>query len=125
VTLFKLGILVLFLVAGLVAGWQNRANLLDRPPIDVDIISAMLFSLVYISYACTGWNAATYVAGEVHDPGRTLPRAILIGTGGVVVLYLGLNTVYALALPAAEIRKIAQQDGFDAVAPIAELAAKR
>jgi APA family basic amino acid/polyamine antiporter len=43
----------------------------------------------------------------------------------VIVLYLGLNMVYALALPAAEIRAIAERDGFDAVAPIAELAARR
>ncbi len=40
----------------------------------------MLFSLVYISYAYTGWNAASYLAGEIGDPGRRLPRAILIGT---------------------------------------------
>ena len=44
----------------------------------------MFFSLVYISYAYTGWNAATYIAGEVRDPGRHLPGAILFGTGGVV-----------------------------------------
>jgi basic amino acid/polyamine antiporter, APA family len=125
VTLLKLGILVSFLVAGLAAGWRNGANLVDRPPIDVKVVSSMFFSLIYISYAYTGWNAATYMAGEVRDPERQLPRAILIGTAGVVVLYLGLNMVYALALPAAEIRRIARRDGFDAVAPIAELAAKR
>jgi APA family basic amino acid/polyamine antiporter len=85
----------------------------------------MLFSLVYISYAYTGWNAASYLAGEISDPGRRLPQAILIGTAGVIALYLGLNTVYALALPAAEVRAIAERDGFSAVAPIAELAARR
>ena len=97
----------------------------DRPPIDLDILSAMLFSLVYISYGYSGWNAATYIAGEVRDPGRSLPRAILIGTSGVIVLYLGLNLVYALALPSDEIRRIADEQGFDAVAPVAKLAAER
>ena len=67
----------------------------------------MAFSLVYISYAYTGWNAAAYLAGEVGDPGRRLPRAMLLGTVAVVALYLGLNAVYALALPAAEVGGIA------------------
>ena len=121
----KLGVLVSFLIAGLAAGWHNTANLIDRPPLDRHVLSAMLFSLVYISYGYTGWNAATYLAGEVRDPGRGLPRAILIGTIVVILLYIGLNTVYALALPSAEIRAIAGKDGFDAVAPIAELSARR
>jgi basic amino acid/polyamine antiporter, APA family len=125
VTLAKLGVLVSFLVAGLAASWHNTANLIDRPPLDLKVFSAMLFSLVYISYGYTGWNAATYLAGEVRDPGRGLPRAILIGTIVVILLYLGLNTVYSLALPSAEVRAIAEKDGIDAVAPIAELSAKR
>src|SRR5262249_51741555 len=106
-------------------GWRHGANLADRPPVDLGVAAAMLFSMVYISYAYTGWNAAAYLAGEIDDPGRRLPRAILIGTAAVTLLYLGLNTVYALALPAAEVRRIAERDGFDAVAPIAELAARR
>jgi APA family basic amino acid/polyamine antiporter len=125
VTLVKLGVLISFLVAGLAAGWSHAANLVDGPPIDLKLCSAMIFSLVYISYGYTGWNAATYIAGEVHDPRRGLPRAILVGTAGVIFLYLGLNTVFALALPSTEVRAIAEKDGFNAVAPIAELAAKR
>ena len=125
VTLLKLGILCTFLVAGLYAGWGRWENLADRPSMDLGTASAMLFSLVYISYAYTGWNAASYLAGEIAEPGRRLPQAILIGTSLVVALYLGLNTVYSLALPAGEIQRIAKEQGFDAVAPIAELAAKR
>ena len=66
----------------------------------------MLSCFVYISYAYTGWNAASYLAGEIEQPQRRLPRAILLGTGLVVALYLALNTVYGLALPAADIRAI-------------------
>jgi len=125
VTILKLGILCTFLVAGLYAGWGRWVNLADRPSLNRDTASAMLFSLVYISYAYTGWNAASYIAGEITEPGRRLPQAILIGTSLVVALYLGLNTVYALALPAGEIQRIAKERGFDAVEPIAELAARR
>ena len=65
VTLLKLGILCTFLVAGLYAGWGRWENLADRPSVDLGTASAMLFSLVYISYAYTGWNAASYLAGEI------------------------------------------------------------
>jgi APA family basic amino acid/polyamine antiporter len=124
VTLLKLGILGTFLVAGLYVGWGRWENLADRPQLDRHLVSAMLFSLVYISYGYTGWNAASYMAGEIAEPGRRLPQAILIGTSLVVLLYLGLNTVYSLALPAAEVQRIAAQR-FEAVKPIAELAASR
>jgi APA family basic amino acid/polyamine antiporter len=123
VTVLKLVILTAFLAAGLAAGWGNWENLADRPPIDLDVATAMMFSLVYISYGYTGWNAASYLAGEIDEPGTKLPRAILIGTALVVTLYLGLNTVYALALPSSEIQQIARDKGN--VAPIAQLAATR
>jgi APA family basic amino acid/polyamine antiporter len=125
ITVLKLGILTLFVVAGLAAGWRNGANLADRPPLTAAVWQSMLFSLVYIGYGYTGWNAAGYMAGEVREPARALPRAILLGTLGVIALYLGLNVVYALALPAADVRAIAEAKGFNAVAPIAELAATR
>jgi basic amino acid/polyamine antiporter, APA family len=125
VTLLKLCILLTFVVAGMFAGWGRWENLTDRQSVNLGTAKAMLFSLVYISYAYTGWNAASYVAGEIAEPSRRLPQAILIGTSLVVALYLGLNTVYSLALPAGDIQRIATEQGFDAVAPIAELAAKR
>ena len=59
----------------------------------------------------TGWNAASYLAGEIERPRQQLPRAILLGTGVVVVLYLALNTAYALTLSAADVRKIADVPG--------------
>jgi basic amino acid/polyamine antiporter, APA family len=125
ITVVELGLLIWFVVAGLVAGWSHSTNLNDRPPLDFSVLEAMTFSLVYITYAYFGWNAASYLAGEVSNPGRTLPRAIVLGTAAVLLLYLGMNTVYALALPAAEIRRIAQTQGSDAIKPIAELAAAR
>ncbi len=125
ITVFKVGVLVTLVVAGLAVGWPRGGSLADRPPLDFHVVSAMMFSLVYISYGYTGWNAASYLAGEIGDPGRRLPRSILLGTVSVIVLYLCLNLVYALALPAGEIQEIAKRHGFEAVAPIAELAARR
>lgn len=131
ITTIKLVILVLFVLAGLTVGWPHHANLVDLPPLTGSRLLAMMFSLVYISYAYIGWNAASYLAGEIVQPQRLLPRAILLGTAGVVALYLGLNIVYALALSADDIRAIVDGPGNrlpykpEAVAPIAQLAAQR
>jgi APA family basic amino acid/polyamine antiporter len=132
ITGVKLGLLGLLMVAGLVAGRHNFGHLADRPPeLTWDLVTAMTFSMVYISYAYTGWNAASYMAGEFVDPQRQLPRAILLATAGVTVLYLGLNLVYALALSADDIKAIVDSPSntatppIDAVAPVAELAARR
>lgn len=60
-------------------------------------------SLVYVSYAYTGWNAAAYVAGEIRDPARSLPRALWMGTAVVMGLYLALNYVFLRAAPMEEL----------------------
>ena len=128
-TALKLAILGVLAVAGLAAGWGRWGNLADRPPLTRDRLLLMASSLVYISYAYTGWNGAAYVAGEVERPQRQMPRAILLGTGLVLALYLALNTAYALALSAEDVQRIVKdpsnQKGPDAVMPIAQLAAQR
>jgi APA family basic amino acid/polyamine antiporter len=129
ITTLKLVLLGVLVVVGLAIGWPHAANLADRPPLTWPLAVSMTFSLIYIGYAYTGWNAASYLAGEFVEPQRQLPRAILLGTGGVVVLYLGLNVVYALALSAGDVKAIvdapSNRMGQDAVAPIAEIAARR
>ncbi len=57
-------------------------------------------SLVYVMYAYTGWNAATYIVDEVREPRKTVPRALLLGTVLVMVLYLGLNAAFLYSTPA-------------------------
>jgi APA family basic amino acid/polyamine antiporter len=126
ITAVKLTLLVLLMVAGLAAGRGNLGHLSDRPAMTWDIFKSMMFSLVYISYAYTGWNAASYMAGEFTDPQRQLPRAIVLGTLGVTALYIGLNVFYALALSAEDVRALVpDRDHMYKVAPIAELAARR
>ncbi len=129
ITALKLAVLGVVVLAGLSVGWPNSANLLDRTPLTGSLAITMMGSMVYVSYAYIGWNAASYMAGEIRDPQRLLPRAILLGTGGVLLLYLLLNVVYALALTPADVLGIindpANHEGRSAVAPIAQIAAKR
>lgn len=51
-------------------------------------------SLLYVTYAYTGWNSAAYIVAEIRHPRRNLPRALLIGTGVVTVLYIALQFVF-------------------------------
>lgn len=51
-------------------------------------------ALVYVSYAFAGWNASTYVAGQLENPKRSIPLSLIIGTGIVTVLYLLLNFMF-------------------------------
>lgn len=128
-TVLKVAVLGVLIVGGLAVGWPNFGNLNDPKPIDLDLTTTMLFSLVYIYYSYTGWNGASYMAGEIREPQKVLPRAILWGTGLVALVYLAVNIVYALALSADEVRAIAfdptNTQGLDAVMPIAEIAGRR
>src|SRR5207244_6989665 len=55
-------------------------------------------SLIFVLFSFSGWNAAAYIAGEIRDPHRTLPMALIAGTGIVTVIYLGLNMLFLYAL---------------------------
>ncbi len=66
-------------------------------------LSAFAVTLVWISFAYSGWNAAVYVAGEVRDPERNLTRSLLVGTLTVMVIYLPLNAVFVYAAPPGEL----------------------
>jgi len=125
-TVVKLAILLSLAVAGVAFGWGNWGSLADRPPMTVDVVMTMASSLVYVTYAYTGWNAASYLAGEVDRPQSRMPWAILIGTGLVTLLYLTLNFAYALAIPAQAIRSlVGEPKNVGVVAPIAQIAAER
>ena len=59
-------------------------------------------SFYFVTFSYSGWNAAAYIVGEVRDPQRTVPRALLAGTAFVTVLYVLLNAAFLYSTPAAE-----------------------
>lgn len=63
----------------------------DAATLDAIWSAPFAVSLIYVSYAYSGWNAAAYVVDEVRDPARTVPRALVHGTLVVTALYLLLN----------------------------------
>jgi APA family basic amino acid/polyamine antiporter len=64
---------------------------------------AFLRALVAGLFAFGGWHMVTYAAEETRAPERTIPRALMLGTAIVVVVYLALNAVYLLVLPLGEV----------------------
>ncbi len=125
-TLVKLAILLTLAVVGVALGWGRWESIADRPPLTGSVVLTMASSLVYVTYAYTGWNAASYLAGEVDQPQRRMPVAILVGTGLVTTLYLLLNLAYALAIPAEAVRAlVGPPKNVGVVAPIAQIAAER
>jgi APA family basic amino acid/polyamine antiporter len=103
-TVGKAALIVGFVVAGIARG---SLGLLQAPPAKplLGAIGSPGFAvgLLLVSFAYTGWNAAAYVAGEVEQPTRVLPRALLLGTGTVMLLYLALNVVFLMAAPLGEL----------------------
>jgi APA family basic amino acid/polyamine antiporter len=56
-------------------------------------------SLIWVMYSYSGWNAASYIAGEVSNPGKSLPRALILGTTFVIGLYAAITAVFLYSTP--------------------------
>ena len=57
-------------------------------------------------FTYSGWNAAAYMAEEIRDPGRNVPRALLLGTVAVIVIYVLLNVLYLYVMPVGELAAV-------------------
>ena len=75
----------------------TSSALLDRPP-SLNLLTAFGAALVPVIFAYGGWQTATFVAGEIKEPRRNLPRGLILGVTGVVLLYLAANVVYISVL---------------------------
>ena len=106
-TLLKVVLIAAFLVAGFSVGTPQPVSFAPEASDLAHIVSApFAISLVFVMYSFSGWNAATYIIGEMRLPERNVPRAMLAGTLVVLVLYVALNAVF---LHTAPIDKLAGQ----------------
>src|SRR5688572_23175583 len=62
-----------------------------------------LFAFIPVMLAYSGWNASAYVAEEIRDPGRNLPRSLAIGTIAVIAVYFGINLLYLFVFSITEL----------------------
>ena len=99
-TVLKLALIIAFLVAG--ATYAHPQPISFAPSAsDLGYVTGAPFaiSLVFVMYSYSGWNAATYIASEIRDPQRSLPRALITGTLIVLALYVSLNAVFLRVAP--------------------------
>jgi APA family basic amino acid/polyamine antiporter len=97
-------VIVVFVAAALASGradWSRLATATTAGDLGgKGGAGALAVSLVLAAYSYFGWNGAAYVAGEIRDPHRTLPRALVGGAALVTALYVALNAVFLAAAPA-------------------------
>ena len=100
-TLLKVAVIVLFCIAAVVmVDTPQVVNFLPSAGDGALLTgSAFAVSLIYVSYAYTGWNAATYLSSELEEPQKSLPGILLIGTLVVTVLYVALNFTFLYSAP--------------------------
>jgi basic amino acid/polyamine antiporter, APA family len=111
-TTLKVGALIAFAAIGLlITRVAEPAAFAANSPVRA---TSWLLALVPVMFSYSGWNAAVYVAEEIRQPVRNVPRALLIGTISTVVLYLALNALYLRVVPQAQF-----------VGPVGEVAAER
>jgi APA family basic amino acid/polyamine antiporter len=103
-TALKLVLIVVFIVAGVAFG-DSQAISFAPTTTDFSLVISAPFaiSLVFVMYSYSGWNAATYIVGEMHEGARNLPRALFLGTSIVIALYVTLNAVFLATTPMREL----------------------
>ncbi len=105
-TAIKIILITAFILAALILTSAPQSLNLAPRVTDPGVMLSVPYgvALIYVSYAYTGWNAATYISGELDRPQRDLPRILFIGTALVTVLYVLLNLAFLYAAPVEELR---------------------
>jgi len=100
-TALKILLITGLIALGLTSGASDWSRLTSGSGggFDLGMLSAMGVALAAILWTYDGWADICYMAGEVKDPGRSLPRAILLSTLAVIVIYAAMNIVFIITVP--------------------------
>lgn len=99
-TVLKIGLILVLILSGFFVGPSEPVRF-GPVPGDMKLILSAPFavSLMYVMYAYSGWNAATYIIGEVRNPARDVTCSLLGGTLFVGILYVAVNAVFLKTVP--------------------------
>jgi len=104
-TIVKLLLVGVLIGAGLLIEEKQPITFSPHAADTMSIFSgAFAVALVYVMYSYSGWNASSYIIGEVKNPERNVPRSLLAGTLIVIVAYVLLNAVFLATTPEGEMR---------------------
>jgi APA family basic amino acid/polyamine antiporter len=102
-TSLKVILILVFIVCGFILGEHQSLVVMPVSGSWDEIGSASFaISLIFVSYAYSGWNASAYIAGEINNPQKNLPRSILSGTLIVMILYVLLNLIFLYTVPISQ-----------------------
>jgi APA family basic amino acid/polyamine antiporter len=100
VTGLKILLILIFIICGIFLGEHQSISLLPASGSWSGLFSgSFALSLIYVSYAYSGWNASAYIASEIDNPQKNLPKSILSGTLIVMGLYVLLNFIFLFTVP--------------------------
>jgi APA family basic amino acid/polyamine antiporter len=100
----KVTALLVFIALGFAIGAGSGANVQQvAGPVAP---TGWLLALIPVMFTYSGWNAAAYMAEEIRDPGRNVPRALALGTLAVIAVYLLLNLLYLYVMPVGDLAKV-------------------
>lgn len=113
-------------VAGFLIGKTRAPEILPLVPDGANVALGAGFgmALVRVLWAYDGWNDSTFAAGEIRNPQKNLPLALLFGMAIVTAFYVGMNVFYLSAVPIADMAATDPGDGRPGVQRIAHLAAE-
>ena len=100
-TILKIGSILFFALAGLFISTGNHIDFSINPTsMSIgSILTGMGIALVAVTWTVGGWEYVTFAAGEIKNPKKTLPLALIIGTALILVLYIMINIAYLKVLP--------------------------
>jgi APA family basic amino acid/polyamine antiporter len=112
-TILKVALIMVLLLAGFLFGKGDVTHFspVKSAPEGFAGWKTIGLSLMWIMFAYSGWNASTYIGGEIRNPSRILPRSLLLGTGVVLLLYLGLNALFVYAIDPQEMKGVISVGG--------------
>ena len=93
-TALKISLIIFIIICGLLTEPVVNSDNTNISTLDEMISPAFAISLFFVSYSYSGWNAAAYIAGEMENPKKNLPKALFVGTLIVTILYVLLNYVF-------------------------------
>ncbi len=103
-TLLKIILILVIIYFGLTHTPESSAFLFDNSWQQELLLPSFAVSFVYVTFSYSGWNAAAYIVDEIREVRKNLPRALLIGTAVVSLLYLLLNFVFLRQNPLQGLR---------------------
>ena len=115
-TILKVGLILFLVFSGFIFGKGDISHLSSGIHAELSFTGwkSMGLSLLWIMFAYSGWNAATYIGSEVKEPRKNVPLSLVLGTLAVIVLYILLNVFYLYAIPPDDMKGVISIGGLAA-----------